>query len=184
MTLFTVLATLSIILLCLFFYGWALFNSFVKARLQVQTDFSDIDIQIKRRASLIQNLADMVKGYAKHEKTTFEEVAKARSAVDQSKGVIDSAKAENMLTETLRSLFAVVEAYPKLQASENYKSLQLELKETENWIARYREEYNESVKSYNTQISVFPNLFFAAAFRFQQAKLFQSSDTADSKVEI
>lgn len=184
MTSFTVLVILSAILLILFLYAWGLYNSFVKSRLQVQTDYSDIDIQIKRRASLIQNLADMVKGYAKHEKGTFEEVAKARSAVDNSKTAKESAKADNMLGETLRSLFAVVEAYPKLQASQNFQSLQNELKETEDLIARYREEYNRSVKDYNTKISVFPNFLFASIFQFQPAQLFQASDTADNRIEI
>ena len=170
---FTLLGSFSVILFFVLLYIWSKYNLFIKKRNQVKTDYSDIDIQLKRRASLIEQLANMVRGYAKHEKETFENVAKARSALDTSKTASDAAQAENMLAQTLRSLFAVVENYPKLQASENYKTLRDDLKETENLIAGYREEYNRSVQNYNNTIQIFPNLLVAALFQFQEKELFQ-----------
>lgn len=184
MTVFTFLLSLSAVLFVLLLYFWSAYNSFVKKHNQVLTDFSDIDIQIKRRASLIQNLADIVKAYAKHEKGTFEEVAKARSAADTSSSAKESAEANNMLSQTLKSLFAVVENYPKLQANENFQDLQNQLRGTEDLIAEYREEYNKTVLNYNTSIQTFPNLFAASLFNFKPAQLFAAADSADNKVEI
>lgn len=117
---FTILGILAGILFLIILYLWSAYNTFITKRNAVKTDFSDIDIQVKRRASLIENLANLVKDYAKHEKETFEGVAKARSALDTSKTAADKAQADNMFTSTLRSLFAVSEKYPQLQASRNY----------------------------------------------------------------
>lgn len=178
LTLFNLLGVLSIILFFILLYLWAVYNGFITRRNQVKTDYSDIDIQLKRRASLIEQLASMVKDYAKHEKETFENVTKARSALDTSKSVQDAAKAENMFTQTLRSLFAVAENYPQLKANENYKTLRDDLKETENLIARYREEYNLSVKDYNNYIQTFPNLLAAGLFAFNEEYLFQNIDSS------
>ncbi len=172
---FTILGILSAVLLFAFMYLWATYNSFIVRRNQVKTDFSDVEVQIKRRASLIEQLAQMVKEYAAHEKSTFENVAKARGALDTSKSVGDTARAENMLTQTLRSLFMVVENYPKLQANQNYLSLRNDLKETEDSIARYREEYNQTVQDYNNAIQTFPNLLVAALFKFYEEDLFRSA---------
>ncbi len=168
---------ISCILFLLILYLWSTYNTFVKKRNQVKTDFSDIDIQLKRRASLIERLADLVKDYSKHEKETLENVIKARSALDTSKSAQSHAKVENMLTDTLRSLFAVVENYPKLQANENYLSLREDLKETENLIADYREEYNKTVQEYNNLVQTFPNLLVASIFQFMPEELFQSAKT-------
>lgn len=176
-TAFTVLGTLAGIILLVLLYLWSTYNAFITKRNQVKTDFADIDVQIKRRASLIENLANLVRDYAKHEKETFDNVARARSALDTSKTAGDAAKAENMFTQTLRSLFAVVENYPKLQASENFKQLRDDLKETENLVANYREEYNQTVQSYNNLIQTFPNLLAAALFKFEPEELFQASPT-------
>ncbi|KKS54419.1 MAG: LemA protein [Candidatus Gottesmanbacteria bacterium GW2011_GWA1_42_26] len=134
-----VLVTISLGLAFLLLYIWSAYNSMIRRRNQVKTDFSDIDIQLKRRSSLIQNLVDLVKDYARHEKETFENVAKARAAVDTSKTAGESARADNMLTQTLRSLFMVVENYPKLQASDNYKQLREDLVDTE--FKFYEEEF-------------------------------------------
>lgn len=171
--LFPIFAALSLLLFILILYFWPTYNSFITKRNQVKTDFSDIGVQIKRRVDLIARLAEMVREYATHEKGTFEEVAKARSALDTSKTAKETARVENMLTATLRSLFAVVEDYPKLQANENFLSLQKDLKETENLIANYREEYNKTVQDYNNSIQTFPNLFAAFLFRFREEELFQ-----------
>lgn len=172
---FIILGALSVILLFILLYLWATYNSFIVSRNQVKTDFSDIEVQIKRRASLIEQLAQMVKEYATHEKSTFENVAKARAALDTSKSVGDTARAENMLTQTLRSLFMVIEDYPKLQASQNYLTLRDDLKETEDNIARYREDYNKTVQEYNNAIQTFPNLLVAALFKFYEEELFRSA---------
>ncbi len=173
--LFTIISFVLSILLIIALFLWSAFNLMVKKRNQVKTDFSDIDIQLKRKAALVDNLVDLVKQYAQHEKTTFEEVAKARSAVNQSQTPLESAQAENMLTQTLRSLFAVVERYPKLQASDNYKNLRQDLLNLENLIAKYREEYNLSVQKYNNLIQTFPNLLVAKLFKFEEAQLFQTT---------
>lgn len=163
---------------------WAMYNGFVVARNKVKTDFADIHVQLKRRASLIENLAAVVNEYAKHEKGTFENVTKARSAVDNTASAKDAAKAENMLTQTLRSLFAVSEAYPKLQASQNFQRLNDELKETEDNIAKYREEYNQTVLDYNTKLQVFPNLLVASLFGFKEEELFDIGKDADTTTEV
>lgn len=164
---------------------WAMYNSFIVERNKVKTDYADIDVQLKRRASLIENLAAIVREYAKHEKGTFEEVTKARSAIQSAKSPKESAAADNFLTSTLKSLFAVSEAYPKLQASENYTRLNQQIEETENQIAIYRETYNQTVLNYNTMLQVFPNLLAAKLFSFHEEELFEPqlpTDTQDVKL--
>lgn len=163
------------VIILTFLYVWAVYNTIVRKRNQVKTDLSDIDVQLKRKSSLIQNLSDLVREYATHEKGTFEKVAKARSAVDTSKSAGDQAKAENMLSQTLRSLFMVVEQYPKLQASENYKLLRDDINKTEDLIATYREVYNRSVQEYNNYIQTFPNLLLVKTLRTKEEELFQTS---------
>jgi LemA protein len=170
---FIVLVASGIVLFILILFFWTTFNDFVIKRNQVRTDFSDILIQVKRKADLIEKLVSLTKEYATHEKGTFEDVAKARSALDTSKSVKDTAQAENMFTQTLRSLFMVVESNPKLQANENYLALRDDLKTTEDNIAKYREEYNLSVQEYNNTIQTFPNLLSAGVFRFQDEELFE-----------
>ncbi len=174
LTTFNVLGTISLFLFFLLIYLWSTYNELVTKKNRVRTDFADIDVQLKRRASLIDNLVDTVKAYAKHEEETFENVARARSALESSRGARQTAEAENALTQTLRSLFAVVENYPKLQASENFQQLRTDLKETENSIAHYREEYNQTVLSYNNLVQTFPNLLVAGLFRFESEELFQA----------
>jgi len=163
---------------------WGAYNSFIIARNKVKTDFADIDVQLKRRASLIENLASVVKEYSKHEQNTFENVAKARAAINNTQGAKDSAKAENMLTEALRSLFAVSEAYPELQASKNYSKLQDDLKETENLISAYRETYNQTVLDFNTQIQTFPNLLAAGLFGFKEEELFNPPTSSREDIKL
>lgn len=180
MTIFGALLIFSGVLFVILLYIWSTYNSFIRKRNQVKTDFSDIDIQVRKRASLVERLANMVREYAKHEKETFENVARARSALDTSKTVKEAAQAESMFTQTLRSLFAVVEDYPKLQASENFKQLRQDLKETENLIAGYREEYNQTVQGYNNAVQTFPNLLVAALFKFEEEELFQAAETSKS----
>jgi LemA protein len=171
---YNTLIALSIIIILVLIFLWSKYNSFVLKRNQVKVDYSDVDVQLKRRASLIEQLAHMVREYAKHEKTTFEDVARARSALDRSKTIHEAATAENMFTQTLRSLFALVEKYPELKASQNYQTLAESLKESENLIAQYREEYNESVRQYNNAVQTFPSLLAAQLFRFGEEEYFQS----------
>lgn len=173
--LFPVLGVLAIILILVLIFLLTRYNSFIKNRNQVKTDFSDIDIQLTRRSSLIGKLVEIVQGYAKHEKSTFTQVTEARSALDNSKTVQEKAQADNLLTQTLKSIFMVVENYPELKANENYLQLQRDLKETEDNIAHYREDYNRSVQEYNNSIQTFPNLLAAFIFKFYEEDFFQTT---------
>lgn len=161
---------------------WFTYNGFIRSRNRVKSDFADIDVYLKRRASLIENLVEVVKEYAKHEKETFLGVAKARSALNRPHGPKESEKIDNMLTDTLRSLFAVSENYPKLQASENFQRLQQDLKDTEDLIAQHREVFNQSVMRYNTTIQLFPNLLVAGLFGFDEEEFFHTDD--QSRIDI
>lgn len=172
------------ILFFILLYLWVTFNGFIESRNQVKTDFADIDVQLKRRTSLIENLVEVVREYSKHEEDTFTNVAEARSSLNQPHGPKESAKAENMLSQTLKSLFAVSEAYPKLRASDNYQRLQDDLKETENSIATYRETYNQTVLDFNNSIQTFPNLFVASLFGFEGEELFQPGDDGRKEVTL
>jgi LemA protein len=184
MSLFSYLTIFSSLLVILFIYNWLTYNSFIRQLNRVKLEYSNIDIQLKRRSSLLQNLVDIVKAYAKHEESTFADVARARSAIDHSKNATDFAKAENLLTQTANSLYAVVENYPELKANENFQSLQNELKRTEDIIAIYREEYNKAVLQYNTLIQTFPNVLAATIFNFNIALFFQASDVTENKLNI
>ncbi len=179
----TLLWIQAVVVIFVVLYLWTTYNSFIRSRNEVKTDFADIDVQLKRRASLIENLATIVREYAKHEKGTFEGVAQARSML-QNAGPKEAAKAENFLSQTLRSLFAVSENYPKLQASENFKQLQTDIKETENLVSGYRETYNQTVLDYNTHIQTFPNLLAAALFGFKEEELFEVPDGIVTEVNL
>ncbi len=158
------------------------YNSIIGAKVRIGEAFSQIDVQLKRRADLIPNLVEVVKGYAKHEKTVFEEVTKARSALMSAKGVEQKAKANSELGNTLKSLFAIAENYPTLKASENFSALQEELSDTENKVAYARQFYNSVVVDYNTKLAVFPGVVFAGVFHFQPAEFFAA--TEDEKKEV
>lgn len=175
---------LGVIAVFILLFLWAKYNGFITARNKVKTDFADIDVQLKRRASLIENLVEVVREYAKHEKGTFTGVAKARAALETSHGPKDSAKADNMLSQTLKSLFAVSEAYPILRASENFQNLTANIKETEDEIATHREQYNQTVLNYNTMVQTFPNLLVANLFGFQEEELFDAGNEGRQDVNI
>ena len=164
--------TYIIIAVVVFFYLWSTYNRCIVGRNQVQEDYSDIDIQLKRRSELIDQLASIVKGYAKHEKELFENVTKARSEAMRAKGPAEAGKAENMLTDTLKSLFAVAENYPQLQASENFQKLQDELTDTENKVEAARRFYNGNVRDFNTKIQIFPNSMVAGMVSAKAFELF------------
>jgi LemA protein len=153
-----------------------LYNGLVRLRNEVDNSFAQIDVQLKRRNDLIPNLVEAVKGYAKHEKEVFENVTKARAAVMGAKTVGEKAEASNMLSSTLKSLFAVAENYPQLRANENFMQLQEELSGTENKIAYSRQHYNDVVMEFNVRIQVFPNNVIAGPLGFGKKELFATPE--------
>lgn len=159
-----------------------LYNSLVRVRNQVRNAWAQIDVQLKRRNDLIPNLVETVKGYAKHEKGVFTEVTKARTQMMNANTVEEKADASNMLSGTLKSLFAVAENYPQLKANENFLQLQEELSGTENKIAYSRQHYNDMVMKFNTKVEVFPNNLIAGIFSFKQEKSFEA--TAEEKKNV
>jgi LemA protein len=150
-----------------------LYNKLVQMRMQVKNGWAQIDVQLKRRYDLIPNLVETAKGYIKHERETLESVVKARQMAIDAKGVGDQAKAENFLTQTLRSLFAVVENYPNLKANENMLALHEELTSTENKISFARQFYNDLVMRYNTATQQVPTSIIAAMFNFKPEEFFE-----------
>ena len=160
---------------------WGMYNALVKLKIRVDEAWSDIKVQLKRRADLIPNLVNSVKGYAKHEKGVFEAVTEARANVVNAKSVKETADADNMLTGALKSLFAVSEAYPDLKANQNFIQLQDELVDTEDKIQASRRFYNGGVRDLNTKMQVFPNNVFAGMLGFKEREFFEL-DEAESKV--
>ena len=140
---------------------WGFYNRIIRMENRIDNSWAQIDVQLKRRADLIPNLMETVKGYMKHEKEVLENVTKARASLMSAKTPQENIDADNMLTGALKSLFAVSENYPDLKANQNFLSLQDELTNTENKIAYSRQHYNDSVLSYNNTIETFPGLWFA-----------------------
>lgn len=160
------------------------YNSLVTKRNRVKEAYSQIDVQLKRRSSLIPNLVETVKGYAKHEKGVLEEVTRARSALMNAGNPKDQASANNQLTGALKSLFAVAESYPDLKASENFKQLQEEISDTETKVAASRQFYNTNVLDYNTGLQTFPGSLFASLFHFLPEEFFQASNDERADVKV
>lgn len=169
-------------------FVWLTYNSLVRLKIRVDEAWSDITVQLKRRADLIPNLVNTVKGYAKHEKTVFEDVTEARSAVVNANSPKEAAKADNMLTDALKSVFAVAEAYPDLKASQNFSELQQELVDTEDKVQAARRFYNSGVRDLNTKVQVFPNNVFASMLGFKQREFFDVDEserkTVDKPVDV
>lgn len=159
-------------------YLIALYNGLVSTNQQTNEAWSDIDVQLKRRYDLIPNLMETVKGYAKHEKEVFSQVSEARSAAMGASSVEEKNAAENQLSQTLKSLFAVSEAYPELKANENFLQLQDELADTENKIQAARRFYNSNVMSLNTKVQQFPANLFAKGFGFKEREYFELEEEA------
>jgi LemA protein len=159
------------------FWVVGMYNGLVRFRNEVKNAWSQIDVQLKRRYDLIPNLVETVKGYAKHERETFEAVVQARQqAINITDSVIDKAKAENMLSQTLRSLFALSENYPDLKANQNFLSLQEELASTENKISFARQYYNDAALKFNNKTEMFPSNIVAGMFNFVRADFFEVED--------
>ena len=174
-----VLIIILVIVVVLIFFIVGLFNALVRLRNQVKNAWSQIDVQLKRRYDLIPNLIETVKGYMKHERETLEAVTKARQqAINVSDSVIEQAKAENMLSQTLRSLFAVAESYPDLKANQNFLALQEELTSTENKIGFARQFYNDSCMQFNNKIQMFPTNIVAGMFGFKEGEFFEIKEEA------
>src|ERR1035437_5529933 len=165
-------------------FSWYLYNSIVVAKMRVSEALSQIDVQLKRRTDLIPNLVETVKGYAKHEKELFEKVTEARSSLVSAQGPKEKAQANNQLSQTLKSIFAVAEAYPDLKASQNFMELQEEISDTENKIAYARQFYNSIVLSYNAKLKVFPNMLFAKVLNFQPAEFFGATEEEKQPVKV
>lgn len=172
-----------IILVVLIFAGY--YNSLVSLRNRVDNAWSQIDVQLKRRYDLIPNLVETVKGYATHEREVFENVTEARShAISVGGSVAGQAKAENQLTQTLRSLFAVAENYPELKANQNFMLLQEELSGTESKIAFARQFYNDSVYRYDTATESFPGNIIAGMFGFKERPYFEAEAESRRPVKV
>ncbi len=159
----------------------AVYNSLIKSRNRVDEAWSDIDVQLKRRYDLIPNLVETVKAYATHEREVFQKVTEARASAMQAKGIEEKGKAENMLSNTLKSLFAVAENYPDLKASQNFLSLQDELTDTENKIQASRRFYNGNVRDFNIKIQVFPNNIIASMLGFKKYDFFQVGEEKEKE---
>ena len=174
---------LAVILLAL---AWviAVYNGLIRSKNRVDEAWSDIDVQLKRRYDLIPNLINTVKGYAAHEKQLFERVTEARTRAMGAGSAHDKAEAENMLTNTLKSLFAVSENYPDLKANQNFLELQRELTDTEDKIQASRRFYNGNVRDFNTKIQVFPTNLIAGMLNFTKREFFEAEGAEKEPVKV
>ena len=164
------------LLLLAVFYVICVYNKLVNARNKVDNQFSQIEVQLKRRADLIPNLVETVKGYAKHEEGTLKAVIEARNKAVSANGVNDKIDAENQLTGALNKLFALTEAYPDLKANENFLSLQDDLTETEDKITYARQFYNDTAMSFNNLVEMFPSNIVASMFKFKKYDFFMATE--------
>ena len=156
----------------------AIYNRLVRLRNRAENSWAQVDVQLRRRYDLIPNLVEAVKGYAAHERGTFDEVTQARTAAQQAKGVAEQAEAENVLTAAIGRLFAVAEAYPQLRATENFQQLQAQLAETEQKIAVARQVYNDTVLSYDNALETVPTNIIASLFGFRPQAYFETEGAA------
>ena len=184
-----VIIVVAAIVVLLGLYVVLTYNRLVRTRNQIDNAYSQIDVQLKRRYDLIPNLVETVKGYAAHEKSTFEAVTNARAnaiQAQQGSSPAEQAQAENVLSGALKSLFAVAEAYPDLKANQNFLNLQEELTSAEDRIAYARQYYNDAVGSYNTQIQKFPTNLLAGMFNFEKRDFFDAApeDTETPQVSF
>ena len=175
---------LIIIIAVLALWAVAIYNGLIKLKNRVDEAWSDIDVQLKRRHDLIPNLINTVKGYAAHEKELFEKVTEARTQAMGAQNPADKEKAENMLSGTLKSLFAVAENYPDLKANQNFLELQRELTDTEDKLQASRRFYNGNVRDFNTKIEVFPNNIFAGMLHFVKRDFFQADASEKENVKV
>ena len=175
-----------LVLVLLIIVGFVIktYNALVKLRNSLRDQWSQIDIQLKRRFDLIPNLVETVKGYAEHEQDTLEKIIKARSSYENASSHEDALKADSELTKSISKLFALAEAYPDLKANENFNSLQSDLKETEDKISFARQFYSDAVLKYNNAILVFPNNIVALIFGFREEKYFEANAEERENVKV
>jgi LemA protein len=174
-----IIAALAIVVLLALLY-----NRLVRLRNRVDNAWAQVEVQLKRRWDLIPNLVETVKGYAAHERAVFEEVTRARAAAQQARTPAETAEAEGILGQALGRLFAVAEAYPELQADENFRQLQSEVAETENRVAVGRQVYNDTVLTYNNAIQTFPGLAVAGPFGFTAREFFEVEEEAQREAPV
>jgi LemA protein len=160
------------------------YNNLVRLRNRVDNAWAQVEVQLKRRWDLIPNLVETVKGYAAHERETFEAVTNARAAAQQAQGPAEAAQAEGILSQALGRLFAVAEAYPELRATENFQQLQAQLSETEDKVAVSRQVYNDSVLTYHNAIQTFPGALFVGPFGFTTREFFEVEDQAQRDAPV
>ncbi len=175
---------LTAFLVAVVFWTFSRYNRLVRSRKRVDEAWSGIDVQLRRRASLIPNLVEVVKGYAEHERELFEEVARARGAVQQAGNAGQAAVANDLIGQAIGRLFAVVENYPQLRASENFMSLRGDLGDVEEKIAFARQFYNRNVLDYNTRLETYPDAVFARQFNFTPAEFFAADEGARSEIRM
>jgi LemA protein len=171
-----------VVLLLLFLVG--MFNKLVRLRNRAENAWAQVDVQLRKRYDLIPNLVETVKGYAAHERGTFEAVTNARTAAQQAQGVQQQAEAENVLTAALGRLFAVAEAYPQLRATENFQQLQAQLSDVEQNIAVSRQVYNDTVLSYDNALETVPTNVIAGIFHFNPREYFQTEDATRAAPQV
>lgn len=170
------------ILVILSLASWMTYNAIVRSGLRADEAWSAIDVQLKRRTDLVPNLVETVRGYAAHEQDTLSDVIRARGALQEAHGAHQSADADNILTQALGRLFAVVEAYPQLKAADNFMALQKDLFDIEEKIAYARQFYNRNVLDFNTRIHLFPQSILAAIFGFRPREFFEAQDAQSNPV--
>ena len=170
------------VVLVLYLVG--MYNGFIILRTRIQEALSGIDVQLKRRADLIPNLVETVKGYAKHEKEVFENVTKARASMMSAGSLQEKAEANNQLSGALKSLFAVAEAYPDLKANTNFQDLQRQLEDTEDKVSFSRQFYNSNVLEFNSKVQLFPGSIIAGMFGFKTAEFFAATEEEKKKVDV
>ncbi len=178
----TIIVVALVVLLLL--YVIVTYNGLVRLRNRIENAWAQIDVQLRRRYDLIPNLVETVKGYAAHERNTLEAVTQARANAINAQGPVDQARAENMITGALKSLFAVSEAYPDLKANQNFLALQEELSGTEGRISYARQYYNDAVLRLNTKIQSFPSNILAGMFGFKEHEYFEADDTSRGPVSV
>lgn len=182
MGIFTILLLVGLAVVVVFLIG--VYNSFASLQVKIAEAWSQIDVQLKRRADLIPNLVETVKGYASHEKQVFENVTKARSALLGAQTPKEAGEADNMLSGALKSLFAVAEAYPELKAQEGFVNLQNELSDTEDKVAYSRQFYNSVVRQFNEKLAVFPSNLIGQIFGFKVREFFEAEEQDREAVKV
>lgn len=173
-----------VIFLVIVFASIAIYNRLIRLRNTVKSSWSDIDVQLKKRYDLVPNLVEIVKGYASHERAVFEKVTEARSMAMHASSPAEKAKTENILRDTLKSLFAVAEAYPELKANANFMQLQSQLQELENNIEYARRYYNAVVRDFNIMIESVPSNIIASMFNFKQEEFFELEAPAEERKPV